>query len=168
MADFLTALAYTLKHEGGWSNDPDDPGGATNHGITLKTAQRHGIMTKAALREITQQQVAMIYRTDYWRFDGLDDQRVATKIFDMGVNIGLKKAIEYLQTVLVWTGTENLAIDGLPGALTIAAANATNPQTLLDQLCIKQEKHYLSIVERRPASKKFLKGWLRRAKEIPA
>jgi len=166
MAHFPTALPWILAHEGGWVDDPDDPGGATNQGITLMTAQRHGIMTKEALRNIAPSQVASIYRSDYWRFDGVDDQLVATKVFDMAVNFGRKTAVRMVQAALNELGAYIIP-DGLWGPETEAALNATEPRHLLMLLCRDCADRYRQIVANRPASAKFLKGWLRRADALP-
>jgi lysozyme family protein len=161
MADFAKALAYTLRHEGGWSDDPDDPGGATNYGVTLKTAQRYGISTKEQLRAIGQAKVADIYRDGYWRFDGVDDQRVATKMFDMAVNMGPGAANKLFARALDFAGAA-----ASPAALA-AAANCREANRLLASLCDESAAHYRAIAAKRPASAKFLKGWLRRAAEAP-
>jgi lysozyme family protein len=166
MAIFEKALPYILRHEGGWADDPDDPGGATNQGITLAVAQRHGIPDKAALRAITPEQVAAIYDADYWRFNGLVDQRVATKIFDMSVNMGRKMAVRLTQEVLNDLGA-GLDQDGSYGPLTEQATNAVNPDRMLELLCMVSAEHYKCIVDSRPQSAKFLKGWLIRASEVP-
>lgn len=166
MAHFPTALPWILSYEGGWVDDPDDPGGATNQGITLATAQRHGIMTKEALRNITPSQVASIYRSDYWRFDGVDDQRVATKVFDMAVNFGRKTAVRMVQNALNELGTY-LIPDGLWGPETEAALNAVEPKRVLMLLCRDCADRYRQIAAKRPASAKYLKGWLRRAEALP-
>jgi lysozyme family protein len=166
MAKFEPALAYTLKHEGGWSDDPADPGGATNYGITLKTAQRHGIATKEALKTITPEQVAAIYKADYWRFDGINNQRVATKLFDMAVNMGLETAIKLSQRAINANGIV-LTIDGRLGSVTLAALNNCELVLLMQLLCAVSADYYRKIVAKRPASQKFLKGWLKRAAEVP-
>lgn len=136
-------------------------------GITLSTAQAHGIMTKQALRAITPEQVAAIYRADYWRFDGIDDQRVATKLFDMAVNFGLKTATTMVQRVLVSLGAPEDFVDGRFGAWTRASINSVDPNKMLALLCVASEKRYRAIVATRPESAEFLNGWLRRAGEVP-
>ena len=166
MASFDTALPFVLKHEGGWSDNPADPGGATMQGITLATAQRHGIMTKAALRASTPEQRAAIYKADYWQFDGIDDQRVATKIFDMAVNFGRKTAVGMVQDALNDVGA-SLIPDGVYGPKTEASINAVDPGRMLGLLCVESEQRYRGIVADRPKSRQFLAGWLRRAKEVP-
>lgn len=166
MAEFSKALPYALSHEGGWSDDPDDPGGATNFGITLEVAQHHGVQTKEALRAITPEKVSEIYHASYWRFGGIFDQRVATKIFDMGVNFGLRTAVRMAQEIMNSLGAY-LQVDGIMGPNTESCINAVDPEQLLQLLCMACENRYLAIVDRRPASAKYLKGWLHRALELP-
>ncbi len=167
MANLAQALPWVILHEGGWSDDPSDRGGATNKGITLATAQRHGIGTVDKLWQITDEKVAQIYRADYWRFDGLDDQRVATKIFDMAVNMGLRTAVRMVQAQINALGA-GLAEDGIWGPATMHSANAVEPNHLLALLVEASVGHYRAIVARRPESGKFLLGWLARAAEVPA
>ena len=167
MANLTQALPWVLQHEGGWSDDPVDPGGATNFGITLKVARRHGIATVDDLRQITDEKVAEIYRADYWRFDGVDDQAVATKLFDMVVNLGPRIGVKLLQESLNDIGA-SLDVDGFYGTATEMALNATRPDRLLDLLCQACAERYQHLVNGTPALGKFLHGWLVRAAEVPA
>lgn len=166
MAEFAAALSYVLKHEGGWSNDPDDPGGATMQGITLATARQHGILTPEDLRNITFEQLSAIYRIEYWRFSWITSQRVATKLLDMAVNLGPRTATKLLQGILNALGA-SLAEDGLWGPLTQEATNAVPEDRMLRLLVMACESRYREIVARRPQSAKFLDGWLKRAAEVP-
>lgn len=166
MAEFTRALPFVLKHEGGWSDDPADPGGATMQGITLATAQRHGIMTKDALRAIAPEVVAAIYESDYWRFGGVYDQRVATKIFDMAVNMGRKTTVKMVQDGLNELGA-SLMPDGCWGPATENCVNAAGPDQMLELLCKASAERYRAIVAHRPESMKYLDGWLKRAAEVP-
>ncbi len=166
MATLAQALPWVLRHEGGWSDDPADPGGATNFGIALATAQRHGIATADDLRQITDEKVAEIYRADYWRFNGLTDQRVATKIFDLAVNMGLRTAVRLVQGCL--NGLDaGLDEDGIWGPVTENTVNAVAPDRMLQLLCQEAAEHYQAIAQNRPDSRKFLKGWLARAAGLP-
>lgn len=165
-SSFALALPYVLKHEGGWSDDPDDPGGATNKGITLATANAHGIQTVDELRHITDEQVASIYRSGYWRFDRILSQRVATKLLDMAVNMGLRTAIRLVQEALNDLGA-GLNVDGVMGPLAVSAINQIHEDSMLLLLCEVSKRRYLDIVAARPKSKKFLDGWLKRASEVP-
>lgn len=171
MAELSKALSYVLAHEGGFSNDPDDPGGATNFGIIQKTLdawneKHHEAGFPASVRELTVDQAAEIYRANYWRFDGLDDQRVATKLFDMVVNMGMIAAVKLTQEALNDLGA-GLTLDGRYGPRTEATINYVAPESMLQLLCAASADHYQALAAWRPASQKFLKGWLKRAAEVP-
>jgi len=166
MANFEAALEYVLKNEGGFVNDPADPGGATNMGITFGVAQKHGITSVDALKSMTKAKAGEIYRKDYWHFNDIADQRLATKLFDIAVNMGHLPAVELLQCVLNVCG-EDLPVDGIFGAKTLAAANACKADDMLMGLSFALAGDYRRIAQSRPASKKFLKGWLKRAGKVP-
>lgn len=166
MSAVKAAEAAAGKFSWWFTDDPSDPGGATAWGITLATAQRHGITTKEQLRAISSAQVAAIYRADYWRFDGIDDQSGATKLFDMCVNFGRKTAVKMAQDALNELGA-SLVPDGFYGPATEAAINAVEPRHLLMLLCRDSAARYRAIVRKRPESAKFLKGWLKRADALP-
>lgn len=97
--NFNASLAVTLTYEGGWSDNPKDPGGATMKGITLATFRRwFSKATKTDLRNITAENVAKIYRADYWNKvsgDGLA-AGVDLATFDAGVNSGPSRALKWL------------------------------------------------------------------------
>lgn len=169
MALLALALPLTLRHEGGWSDDPDDPGGATMRGITLETARQHGIASKGELRQISDEKIEEIYRASFWnkiQGDAIDDQRVAAKFFDMAVNFGPITAGKLMQQALNELGA-GLEVDGNIGPKTVASINAVSAEVMLPALCEAAKRRYLGIVERRPTSEKFLKGWLRRAEWVP-
>ncbi len=94
MAKFKSAIPTIFLHEGGSVNHPNDPGGETNFGITKRTYPHLDIknLTKAQAREI--------YRRDFWnpgKYEKIDNQQAATKVFDMAVNMGPKRAHRLLQ-----------------------------------------------------------------------
>ena len=97
--NFPRCLAFTLRFEGGWSDNPHDPGAATMKGITLATysARLGRQATKTELRNIPDQTVADIYRNEYW--DKLRcDQRPAgidLMLFDIAVNMGVGRAMQF-------------------------------------------------------------------------
>lgn len=166
MADFDKALPYVLANEGGFSNDPLDSGGATNMGITFAEAQKWGITSVDELKTIPMDIVSKIYKTDYWFMDGIQSQQVATKFFDMAVNRGKRRAILLLQEALTALQCV-LVADGVYGPRTEAAINACDPSLLLAQLVDVNVKSYNSIVAAKPDQKRFLKGWLNRARKLP-
>lgn len=105
MSDFERSLAFTLRMEGGWSDDPRDSGGATMKGITLGTYTRwraaHGYAppSKGALRDITDAEVAAIYRAYYWDAAGCEKLAWPLNLahFDLAVNAGPGVATEALR-----------------------------------------------------------------------
>ena len=101
MADFDVALKRTLEFEGGYSNDPQDPGGETNFGITEREAVRQGY--NGDMRTIPMSMVQFIYHTSYWnsmQCDRINDQQIANHLFDCGVNMGSGTAGRILQKAL--------------------------------------------------------------------
>ncbi len=91
MADFEKAVAVVLRHEGGYVNDPDDPGGETNYGIS-KRAYPH-----LDIARLTVEQAKAIYRADYWERiagDSLTSQHYANALLDTAVNMGVRVALQ--------------------------------------------------------------------------
>ncbi|TIU89696.1 MAG: hypothetical protein E5W03_03195, partial [Mesorhizobium sp.] len=118
--NFARSLSLVLKSEGGWSDNPADPGGATMKGVTLANFRRYvkADATKADLRRISDAQLAVVYRRFYWDAlagallpDGID-----YAVFDFAVNSGPGRAAKYLQAVL------GVVQDGRIGPATLAAA----------------------------------------------
>jgi len=171
MATLSPALQWMLPHEGGLVHDPADRGGKTNWGITQATLtafnHRHpelGLPEDVA--DLKLDQAEIIYRLDYWRFDQVYDQRVATKLFDIAVNCGVSRAVKIAQKAANGLGA-SLEVDGVLGTQTLSALNAAWPDSLLDALCRSQEAHYRAICERDPSQLRFIKGWTKRAKAVP-
>jgi lysozyme family protein len=191
MADFLTALPWVLNHEViGWpvgeqdiaagmahvkalghlrfwyTETPGDHGGATAWGLTLKLAQAYGVATKADLQAIEAERLAPIFRAEFWRYDGLNSQDVATKLLDLDVNQGLPSGVLLAQKALVALGVP-LAEDGHFGPATETAINASSPAAVLDGLCREASDRYRAIVARQPDQMQFLSNWLHRAEDRP-
>jgi lysozyme family protein len=99
-ANFDRALKHVLAHEGGWADHPSDPGGATMKGVTIGTYRRYinAKGTKDDLRNITDAQLAKVYRRQYWNVVGCDDlaSGVDYAVFDFAVNSGPSRARSYL------------------------------------------------------------------------
>lgn len=115
---FTEALQHVLKHEGGYVDHPDDPGGETHYGITVKVARENGYL--GDMRTIPMHVVADIYRKQYWDKVKADQmpESVRFALFDYAVNSGPVAASKALQRVL------GVADDGILGPMTIAAAHA--------------------------------------------
>jgi lysozyme family protein len=109
---FPRAVALILKHEGGYVNDPADPGGETNFGISKRAYPAEDI------RAMTPARASAIYERDYWRRAKCDELPwpLAVQVFDMAVNAGVGPAVKMLQKVL------GVTTDGVIGPKTLAAA----------------------------------------------
>ena len=163
-ATFERAFKRTIGHEGGWVNNPNDPGGETKYGVTKRD---HPDLDIANL---TLEQAKGIYFAEYWLPLGakdLADEDVACKVFDIAINCGTRKAIEILQRAInfLTPREDEVAEDGSVGPVTIAAANALDPDLLLLALRGEQYQHYRSLIrsDKTTRYETFARGWLRRA-----
>ncbi|MDV2964534.1 glycoside hydrolase family 108 protein [Nitratireductor aquimarinus] len=158
--NFARALPLVLKHEGGWADHPDDPGGATMKGVTLSTFRRYvkPDATKADLRAITDEQVATVYYRHYWA--AVNAQALPSGIdyavFDFAVNSGPSRAAKFLQRVL------GVGVDGRVGPKTIAAAKSADPFEVIDNLC-RLRLEFLRKLKHWPT---FKGGWIRRVSDV--
>lgn len=156
---FLHAVEFVLANEGGYVNDPNDPGGETKYGITKRSYPHLDI------RNLTKEQAIAIYKRDWWdrysygRINNLD---VATKVFDMAVHMGPYTAHRILQEALVWIG-HSVKLDGIIGPETIKATNEANPERLLEALRYLSAMHFYQLVRANRKLEKYLVGWLNRA-----
>lgn len=165
--NFAKALSLVLRHEGGWADNPKDPGGATMRGVTIGTFRQYvkPNATKDDLRKITDQQIATVYRRHFWDKiagaelpDGID-----YAVFDFAVNSGPTRAAQYLQKVV------GVAQDGKIGPATVKATKTSLPATVIHKLCDER----LAFMKRITSKGKrlwdtFGKGWDRRVKEVRA
>ncbi len=160
---FEAALAHVLEMEGGYSDDPHDPGGPTNQGITLATYARFvgralGQATRAdlvrQLKAIAPDAVRTIYATRYWRPSQAArlPPAVALMHFDASVNHGVGGAARMLQQVL------GVTVDGEIGPLTLAAARAGAPLALIERYAEVRRMRYRGLDH----FWRFGRGWLRR------
>jgi lysozyme family protein len=156
MARFDKAIGTVLEHEGGYTFDPNDPGGETKYGISRKA------YPSLDIKALTLDQAKAIYKRDYWIYSRIEDQDVATKVFDLAVNLGPPAAHRLLQTALLALG-ETVAVDGVFGPQTLAATNRVTPEQLLQELRAQAAVYYAHTVLTNPSEQKFLLGWMRRA-----
>ncbi len=169
-----------LFREGGFVDDPDDPGGATNHGVTIHTMRRLGIdltgdgaVTVEDVRQLTRDRARRIFVDHYFRRPGIARLPgvLHPSVFDMYVNAGAN-AVRILQRLLGAFG-HPVAADGLIGPRTGAAADAAwrdAPDHLADAYGIARRNYYYALADRRPASRKYARrkdggkgGWITRA-----
>jgi len=176
MADFSSAFAATMHAEGGYVNDPQDPGGETYKGVARKLNSKWEgwILIDLAKREHNfpasldgntelQTRIKAFYETNYWdkvRGDDITDQHVAESIFDFAVNAGSVTSAKLAQLAV------NAGPDGVIGTDTLQKINAEDPRTFLATFALHKIRRYMSICEKRPESKKFFYGWVRRTLEV--
>ena len=157
MRGFSEASDFSIKNEGGYVNDPDDPGGETNFGISKRSYPEEDI------KSMTRDRAVEIYQTDFWdkpKLGKLPD-RLATKVFDTGINVGAKRGVLLLQRMLGVKGT------GTINDATIKALRGTDEDKVIKQYITELKGYYKAVVKRKPTSKKFLTGWLSRAERLP-
>lgn len=159
--NFDASLSLLLAHEGGFSNNPKDPGGPTNKGITQAVYNRYRISNKSATRSvrlIEDAEVGYIYRAEYWDDIGGDNAPAGIDyaMFDYAVNSGITQAVKDLQRTInanvnFYGVTGQLKVDGRMGLATcqaIAKAGVNAPDELIVAYCA-----------RRLAFMKSLKNW---------
>lgn len=164
MAQFKDAIDFVLKNEGGIADHPNDKGGKTYYGISSKFLQ----LIKWANWEkgITKEEAIKIYWKYFWNdnnFDDIESQRIATKIFDLVVNMGNYNAFILVQRAANALLKKILVEDGLFGYKTLSAINSLNENVLIDRIKLAQSKYYQAIVLSHPGQKIFLAGWIKRA-----
>lgn len=172
-----------VAREGGYVNDPDDPGGATKYGVTIHTMRRLGLdltrdgrISIADVQALSRAQAVDIFITHYFerpQVVNLPETLHAT-VFDMYVNAGAN-AVRILQRLLVEMGNV-VGVDGGIGPQTVAAtqaAYATAPDHLADAYGIARRNYYYALADARPASRKYARrrdggkgGWITRAEEF--
>ena len=165
-ADFDTAVDVVLRHEGGWVNDPADPGGATNYGISLRWLKTiTPDADESTIRNMHVEYARDLYRRYWWEpnnYSAIVDQNTATKIFDMAVNMGAAQAHRLTQRALLACG-HHVAVDGFLGPQSMSAINQCATTQLLGKLVAVQSDFYRLIAAQHPSQEKFLPGWLHRA-----
>lgn len=173
---FEEAIKVILKHEGGYTNDKDDPGGATDYGISLRFLKDHGIdlngdgkVNEMDIKSLTKEKAIKIYKQYWWdkyHYEAINSIYYATKVFDMAVNMGGKQAHILVQRAVNHCGYA-LIVDGILGGKSLGAINEIYLHGRGDDLRIEtqeeQEYFYRNLVTQKPKFKKYLKGWLRRA-----
>ena len=155
--NFDTALAHVLKSEGLWSDNPQDPGGATMKGITFavfKDWKRNPHLTKDDLKNISDQDVHDLYKQLYWDKVHGDDlpAGVDYAAFDAAVNMGVGRASKLLQEAV------GVPADGVIGSGTLQAIQKANTRSILENFAAEKTAFYKSL----PTFDTFGKGWITR------
>lgn len=168
MADPKKLIPFILKWEGGFVNDPDDLGGATNKGITIGTfseyRKRKGLPspTVQELKNLSGNEWYEIFKTMYWdrwRGDEIKNQSVANILIDWVWASGVH-GIRRPQAIL------GVVPDGIVGAKTIAALNAAHPGRVFEAIKADRANFIDEICKARPKNEKYRKGWMNRINAI--
>ncbi|MDJ0994236.1 MAG: holin-associated N-acetylmuramidase [Dinoroseobacter sp.] len=172
-----------VRREGGFVDDPDDPGGATKFGVTVQTLKRLGLdlnrdgaVTDADVHAVRETDAIDVFLRHYFfgpRLGALPES-IQPSVFDMYVNAG-SHAVRILQRLLNDMGFD-LVVDGLIGPRTAGAAHKGQdaaPNHFVDAYGIARRNYYYAVADGRPASRKYARrrdggkgGWIRRAEEF--
>lgn len=160
--NFAPALDFVLRHEGGYSDNPRDPGGATNLGITRATLARWRgrAVAKAEVRALNRAEAARIYRALYWNAISADalPAGLDLALFDFAVNSGPVRAACTLQRLL------GVPTDAVIGPRTLSAIARANLPALIRTLCQSRA----GFLQRLPIFSLFGRGWQRRLDDLQA
>ncbi len=175
--------AEIVAREGGFVDDPDDPGGATKYGVTIHTLRRLGLdvsgdgtVNRMDVKMLTKSKAIDIFVSNYF-----DQPRLAllpsdlqSSVFDMYVNAG-SQAVKILQTLLREMGF-TISVDGVIGPQTAKAshkASDPSPLALRDAYGVARRNYYFRVADQRPSARKYAQtragrkgGWIRRAEEF--
>ncbi len=175
MSDFHIALPIVLKHEGIYSNDLADPGGATKYGISLQYLQSSGQgdfdldgdIDIEDIKTMSLEDAKSIYFRDWWLrhgYENIEDQDIATKLLDLSINMGARQAHKIIQraTWSVKSSHQYIKDDGVLGHLTMKTINDIDrklqSKPLIAAIRSEAAGFYRSL--NRP---RFIRGWLNRA-----
>ncbi|PZP42424.1 MAG: hypothetical protein DI601_18425 [Azospirillum brasilense] len=159
-ARFDRCLALVLQQEGGFVNDPQDPGGATNMGITrdVLSAFRDRAVSVDEVRDLSRAEAREIYRARYWTPMRCADlpPGIDLCVFDFGVNAGPSRAVKLLQRAV------GVTADGSVGPITLAAAQALETERLIASFSEARLAYYRSL----DGFSRFGRGWTNRTEAV--
>jgi len=173
MAEYAKAFGQTMKAEGGYANDPADPGGETYKGIARKMNSKWDgwVLVDRMKKDKSfpanldsnsqlQESIKTFYEVNYWdkiRGDEIKNQDIAESIFDFAVNAGTITSAKLAQI------TVNSEPNGVIGPEVIEMINEDEPRAFLALFTLNKIARYVSICEKRKESKKYFYGWVKRA-----
>lgn len=151
---FEQALAFVLEHEGGYVDDPRDPGRETNYGISKRAYPNEDI------ENLTIERASEIYQADYWHKSHCDElpEPLALAVFDTAVNMGVGVAAQLMQRAL------RVSVDGIVGPKTLAAAKEADPAQVVQEFLSWRLRRYSGLY----GSPTYMCGWSRRVLALQA
>lgn len=159
LSNFERAFLKIIDIEGGYVDDPTDPGGPTKYGISQQQYPNLNI------EKLSYLDAKEIYYKDFWQQFGLGiipSDEIATKCFDLLVNMPPKNAVKCFQRALMACG-HRLKWDGILGPITLKTLQAADPVALLPAMRSEQAGYYERLILKKPEFEKFRGGWLKRA-----
>lgn len=169
MANFDEAIQCVLKNEGGFVDDPDDPGGATNFGLSIRflhTLKTFRNITEDQLKNMSKDEAISIYKSELWdryQYDRITPDPIATKLFDISVDIGQANAVKVIQKACNEINKNTIYQDGVLGPMTVNTVNESDQDLLMKQFKAFCLRYYYKITVINPKLLKYLTGWERRA-----
>jgi lysozyme family protein len=173
MAEFKPAFDLVLANEGGYVNDPLDPGGETYKGVARKIhsgwlgwhivdllKKQTGFPANLEKNAELQEEVENFYEVQFWnRISGnlISDQVVANSIFDFAVNAGTSTSASLAQMVI------DTPTDGVLGPDSAEKINAFDKDHFIAAFTVAKIARYVHIVKKRPTSRKYFYGWVLRS-----
>lgn len=151
-SNFDVAMETVLKNEGGLEENASDPGGLTNMGLSQRS------YPDLDLRSLTVEDAKKVYFRDFWLFQDVNSQPVATKLLDAYVNMK-HNALRLAQRSL------GITEDGAWGPQTLNAVNAEDPAKFLPRFRNELVDYYVMLATKNPSLTEFLPGWLKRARQ---
>jgi lysozyme family protein len=176
MTKFDRAMDFVAFWEGGFSDDPKDPGGATKYGISLRFLRSlapelgdvdgDGDIDADDILALTPDKARELYRAHFWTALDLDyiPAVAALLLFDTAINMGCVRAVKILQETLNLF-CHKVDVDGKIGAQTKTAVRRVSTyhnDGFGDRFCLRRMAHYSAIVERNGDLSRFMRGWVNR------
>ena len=168
--DFLKALQFVLRYEGGYVNHPLDSGGETNYGISTRFLKANNI--NKSPRTLTLEDAREIYRNYFWnplKLERFEDYGLKLFLFDSAVNCGIRKAAEFLQEGISYF--KDIVQDGVIGVQTTRLANelaANDRKCFFEMLIYARLSHYAHLVNAKSLQRAFIRGWINRVDDLRA
>ena len=158
LTEFDDIIDKVLAHEGGYVNDPDDPGGETKFGISKRA------FPDVDIKELTREDAKKLYKEYYWeRYRAGDLPDTLRYIyFDMCINIGYRGSVKILQRACNSKNKEDIDVDGGIGRMTLKASLRVEDW----RLRAYRVKYYADLVSSKPKLEKYWVGWFRRSCEV--
>jgi lysozyme family protein len=170
---FEKAMQVVLQHEGGATNDKDDPGGATQWGVSLRflkqigyDVDKDGDVDADDIFKLTRTDADKIYLKHFWdkyNFDDIQQLDIAIKLFDTCVNIGPIPTYKLIRATFNEILEEKVPASGPIDLDILYMLNMVYSDVFLEEFRKQQADHYLKIIKANPKLAKYKNGWLKRA-----